>query len=110
MSDNGQIYETIRASLSKLQQSKQNNAKHTDCDWLFNNLKDDIKACIDKGFTLTAIIKAITSVNVNYSYGGKPLKITGAKLAVWLKANNIARKIHKRKAKKNVKKDVKNVN
>ena len=41
-------------------------------DWLFNNLKDDIKACIDKGFTLTAIIKAITSVNVNYSYGGKP--------------------------------------
>lgn len=110
MPDNSQIYETIRTSLTRLQQSKQANVKRTDCDWIFNNVKDDIKACVEKDFTLTAIIKAITSVTVDYkvvSYKGKPLKITSAKLAIWLKANGIARKVHKRKAKKKVKKVVK---
>ena len=87
MSNNNQIYEEIRANLRHLQQSKQEHTRHTNCDWLFDNLKDDIKVLVEEGFSLTAIIKAITS----------------AKLAVWLKANNIARKIHKRKAKKNVK-------
>ena len=110
MSNNNQIYEDIRANLQHLQQSKQKHTRHTNCDWLFDNLKDDIKVLVEEGFSLTAIIKAITSANVDYKYGGKPLKVTSAKLAVWLKANNIARKIHKRKAKKNVKKDVKNVN
>lgn len=107
MSNNNQIYEEIRANLKHLQQSKQEHTRHTNCDWLFDNLKDDIKVLVEEGFSLTAIIKAITSANVDYKYEGKPLKVTSAKLAVWLKANNIARKIHKRKAKKNVKKDVK---
>lgn len=97
----------IKNSLKLIQEQKKKNVNHTDCDWIFNDIKDMIIDAVKNNVSLSAIAKSIAKANTYTDNKEKKLKVTGAKLAVWLKANNIARKIHKRKAKKKVKKDVK---
>lgn len=99
--------ESIRAGLQHLQELKKKDVNHTDCDWIFNEVKDMIVSAVKNNVSLSAIAKCIAKANTYTDGKEKKLKVTGAKLAVWLKANGIARKIHKRKVKKNVKKDVK---
>ena len=98
----------IKRRLDYIQELKSKNVKHTDCDWIFNSVKEMIENAVKNNVCLSDIIKCISVCT--YTDHDKKLKLTSAKLATWLKANGIARKIHKRKAKKTVKKDVKNVN
>lgn len=84
----------------------------SDCDWIFDDCKEMIIEAVNHKVSLSTIIKAITTSAGGYTHTNddgtkKELKVTAPKLAKWLKANGIARKIHKRKAKKTVKKDVK---
>lgn len=98
-----QTKEEIQRRLKLLQELKKNNVKRTDCDWIFNTVKDDIIQAVKNNVSLTDIAKSIATAGKYTNRDDKLLKVTGAKLAVWLKANGIARKIHKRKSKKNVK-------
>lgn len=108
MAINEATKQEIKRRLDYIQELKSKNVKHTDCDWIFNSVKEMIENAVKNNVCLSDIIKCI-SVGT-YTDHDKKLKLTSAKLATWLKANGIARKIHKRKAKKTVKKDVKNVN
>lgn len=92
----------IKRRLDLIQEQKKKNVKHTDCDWIFDGVKEMIENAVKNNVSLSDIVKCIT-VGTYTDKNDKKLKITGAKLAVWLKANGIARKIHKRKSKKNVK-------
>ena len=89
----------IKKRLEQIQEVKKNKINHTDCDWIFNDVKDMIENAVKNNVSLSSIIKCITSSG-NYSTNGKNLKVTSAKLAVWLKANGIARTVHKRKSRK----------
>jgi hypothetical protein len=89
----------IKRRLEQIQEVKKNKINHTDCDWIFNDVKDMIENAVKNNVSLSDIVKCITVSNYT-DRGGKKLKVTGAKLAVWLKANGIARTVHKRKSRK----------
>lgn len=98
----------IKRKLDSIQEKNKKKIRHTDCDWIFDDIKDMIVNAVKNNVSLTDIIKCITTSG-SYTDKNKTLKVTCSKLSTWLKANGIARKIHKRKAKKKVKKDDKNV-
>lgn len=70
--------------------------KHTDCDWIFDDVRDDIQKAIKNKISLSKIVAVIANAS-NYSVGDKQIKITTAKLAKWLKTNGIRRTIHRKK-------------
>lgn len=90
----------IKRRLEQIQEVKKNKINHTDCDWIFNDVKDMIENAVKNNVSLSDIIKCITSSSNYSTTDGKNLKVTSAKLAVWLKANGIARTVHKRKSRK----------
>ena len=89
----------IKRRLEQIQEVKKNKINHTDCDWIFNDVKNMIENAVKNNVSLSDIIKCITSAG-SYTTNDKKLKVTSAKLSVWLKANGIARTVHKRKSRK----------
>lgn len=72
----------------------------TDCDWIFDDCKEMIIEAVNHKVSLSTIIKAITTSS-SYTYKNddgtkKVLKVTSQKLAKWLKAQGIKRKVHRR--------------
>ncbi len=80
----------------------------TDCDWIFDDIKELISEAISKGVSISKIIEVIKTSG-RYSLtddkgNEKPLNLTSAKLVKWLKVNNIKRKVRrKRKSVKKIK-------
>ena len=70
--------------------------KHTDCDWIFDDVRGDIEKAIKNKISLSKIVAVIANAS-SYSIGDKQIKITTAKLAKWLKTNGIRRTIHRKK-------------
>lgn len=89
----------IKRRLDYIQELNGKNVKHTDCDWIFNSVKEMIENAVKNNVCLSDIIKCI-SVGTYTDTNDKKLKLTSAKLATWLKANGIARTVHKRKSRK----------
>lgn len=77
------------------------NKKKTDCDWIFNDFKEEIIKAVKDGHALSKLVEVIkqagtytcTNPETNVQ---KKLKVTTAKLAKWLKENGIKRKVHRR--------------
>ena len=84
----------IKRRLDYIQELKSKNVKHTDCDWIFNSVKEMIENAVKNNVCLSDIIKCI-SVGT-YTDHDKKLKLTSAKLATWLKAQGIKRRVHRR--------------
>lgn len=78
--------------------NKKNNS--SDCDWVFEDCKEMIIEALNNKVSLSTIIKAITtSGSFTYTYDDgtkKVLKVTSQKLAKWLKAQGIKRRVHRR--------------
>lgn len=70
--------------------------KHTDCDWIFDDVRGDIEKAIKNKISLSKIVAVIANSGT-YTVGGKQVKVTTAKLAKWLKTNGIRRTIHRKK-------------
>ena len=58
--------------------------KHTDCDWIFDEVKGDIEKAIKNKISLSKIVAVIANSGT-YTVGGK------------LKTNGIRRTIHRKK-------------
>lgn len=78
------------------------NKKKTDCDWIFDDCKEEIIKAVKDGHALSKLVEVIKQAGT-YSHTDpetkvrKELKVTTAKLAKWLKENGIKRKVHRRK-------------
>ena len=79
------------------------NKKHTDCDWIFDDCKEDIIKAVKDGIALSRIVEVIKKAS-NYTTTidettkeKKTLKVTTAKLAKWLRENGVVRKAHRKK-------------
>lgn len=77
------------------------NKKKTDCDWIFNDCKEEIIKAVKDGHALSKLVEVIKQAGT-YTHIDpetkvqKELKVTTAKLAKWLKENGIKRKVHRR--------------
>lgn len=80
------------------------NKKHTDCDWIFDDCKEDIIKAVKDGIALSRIVEVIKQAG-KYTHTDeqtnekKVLKVTTAKLAKWLRENGVVRKAHRKKKK-----------
>lgn len=78
------------------------NKKKTDCDWIFDDCKEEIIKAVKDGHSLSKLVEVIKQAG-KYNHTDpqtkvrKELKVTTAKLAKWLKENGIKRKVHRRK-------------
>lgn len=78
------------------------NKKKTDCDWIFNDCKEEIIKAVKDGHALSKLVEVIKQAGTYtqtdpQTNEKKELKVTTAKLAKWLKENGIKRKVHRRK-------------
>lgn len=67
----------------------------TDCDWIFDECKELILGAVSRKASLSSIVKAITT-SAGFTSKDKVLKVTSQKLAKWLKAQGIKRRVHRR--------------